>query len=147
MFALVVGARTGYTTHGVVVHRGADGDSFCAIARAIVIATTIVITRVGWSVITWSVSRTIVVADKFLQGGVLAEFGIAPGLGVSHVEGYALHMGCYRPSVSRLCSRGLEAYGEETQIAESYGLAIEHQFLHAIEHVGQYTVDYASRVR
>ena len=58
-FTLVVRACTGYTTHGVVVYRGADGDSLCTAWFVDSTTRTIVIARFVWRIV-FRVVRTII---------------------------------------------------------------------------------------
>ena len=76
----------------------------------------------------------------------LAKLGVAPVLGVAHDEVYASDAGSVHLLGVVLTTRG-HADGEETQVGEAYALAIEDEFLEAVEGVHQNTMYGATRVR
>ena len=79
------------------------------------------------------------------QAGGLAQLGVAPGLGVAHVQVDAGNEAC-GPRLGRLGSLRGDAYGEEAQVAQADAFAVEHQLFQAGEHVDEDTVDDAARV-
>ena len=90
---------------------------------------------------------TIVIAVQLLKSGLLTKLGVAPSLGVSHIEGYTLQVTGYRPLLTGECTLALDAHGEEAKVSQADGLTIQHQLLHTIQHVGEDTMDYPSGIR
>ena len=75
----------------------------------------------------------------------LAKLGVAPGLGVAHVQVDARDE-TRVPGVGRLGALRGDAHGEQAQVAQADTLAVEHQLLEAGQHVDEHAVDDAAGV-
>ena len=79
------------------------------------------------------------------DAGALAQLGVAPRLGVAHVQVNARDEARV-PRLGRLGALRGDAHGEQPQVAEADRLAVEHQLFQAGEHVVEDAVDDAARV-
>ena len=75
----------------------------------------------------------------------LAQLAVAPGLGVAHVQVDAGDEARV-PGIGRVGALRGDAHGEQAQVAQADGLAVEHQLLEARQHVDEHAVDDAARV-
>ena len=78
-----------------------------------------------------------------LEFALLAELRVAPGAGVAHDEVHLLDA-LSADVLGSLFGLRSHADGEESQVAESYALAVEDELLQAVECIGEHTVDTAS---
>ena len=86
-----------------------------------------------------------VVVEEF-DAALLLELSVAPSLGVAEDEVNALDALCGDLGCRLLTTRA-PAEREETEVGEADALAVEDEFLEAVEGVHQNAVDGASRVR
>lgn len=86
-----------------------------------------------------------VVGRQFGEAGGLAQLGVASGLGVADVQVDAGDVARV-PLFGGGGPAGGNAYGEEAEVTEADGLAVEHQLFQAGEPVDEDTVNDAARV-
>ena len=111
----------------------AGAATFC---RAATVATAVVLS---------TVLHSDVVVEEF-DAALLLELSVAPSLGVAEDEVNALDALCGDLGCRLLTTRA-HAEREETEVGEADALAVEDEFLEAVEGVHQNAVDGASRVR